>query len=179
MRWFWFDRYTEFISGERATAIKCVTLAEDHLHDHFPSYPVMPNSLVVEGMAQVSGLMVGEAVEYTKRIVLAKLVKVVFHGVAIPGDMLTYRAKLEDMKEEGARVSTTSHIGDRPHAEAEIFFAKLDSDSIGGRDLFPPGKFLQWLKLVGMYEVGRKSDGSKLHMPPGLAKYDTADAYSL
>ena len=37
MRWFWIDRYTEFEAGVQATAVKAVTLAEEHLHDHFPA----------------------------------------------------------------------------------------------------------------------------------------------
>ena len=55
MRWFWIDRYTEFVSGERATAVKNVSLSEEHLHDHFPGHGVMPNSLVLEGMAGAGG----------------------------------------------------------------------------------------------------------------------------
>ena len=46
MRWIWIDTFVEFVSGQRATAIKNVTLAEDYLHDHFPGYPVMPPSLM-------------------------------------------------------------------------------------------------------------------------------------
>ena len=52
MRWFWIDRFTEFESGSSATAIKNVSLAEEHLHDHFPGVPLMPNSLIIEGIAQ-------------------------------------------------------------------------------------------------------------------------------
>ena len=36
MRWYWIDRFTEFESGRTATAVKNVSLAEEHLHDHFP-----------------------------------------------------------------------------------------------------------------------------------------------
>ena len=37
MRWFWIDRFLEFESGRYAKAVKCVSLAEDYLHDHFPA----------------------------------------------------------------------------------------------------------------------------------------------
>ena len=57
MRWFWFDRYTEFVSGTRATAIKNVSLSEEHVHDHFPGVPMMPDSLVIEGLAQTGGVV--------------------------------------------------------------------------------------------------------------------------
>ena len=60
MRWFWLDRFTEFVSGSHATAVKCVSLSEDHLREHLPGYPLMPNTLVAEGMAQCGGLLVSE-----------------------------------------------------------------------------------------------------------------------
>ena len=51
MRWLWIDTFVEFESGKRAVTIKNVTQSEDHLHDHFPGFPVMPASLMIEGMA--------------------------------------------------------------------------------------------------------------------------------
>src|SRR6185436_11644539 len=80
MRWFWLDRFTEFVSGSHATAVKCVSLCEEHLHDHWPNYPVMPNSLVAEGMAQCGGLLVSEVYKFAELVVLAKLAKCEFHG---------------------------------------------------------------------------------------------------
>ena len=60
MRWYWIDRFIEFESGKRAKAVKNVSLAEEHLHDHFPGFPVMPGSLMIEGMAQTGGILLGE-----------------------------------------------------------------------------------------------------------------------
>ena len=71
MRWYWIDRFIEFESGSRAKAVKNVTLAEDHLHDHFTSYPMLPNSLVVEGLAQTGGLLVCEHNHFAEKVVLA------------------------------------------------------------------------------------------------------------
>ena len=75
MRWFWIDRFTEFESGRAATAIKNVSLAEEYLHDHFPGAPVMPNALVIEGLAQTGGLLVAEHSGFENRVVLAKVAK--------------------------------------------------------------------------------------------------------
>ena len=55
MRWIWIDKFLEFRSGQFARAIKNLTLAEEHLHDHFPGYPVMPASLIIEGLAREPG----------------------------------------------------------------------------------------------------------------------------
>jgi 3-hydroxyacyl-[acyl-carrier-protein] dehydratase len=168
MRWFWFDRYTEFISGSRATAVKNVSLAEDHLHDHFPGVPLMPSSLVIEGLAQTAGLLVCEHYDFEERVILAKLAKCVIHEHAVPGDTLTYRAVIEQINKEGAAVSVTSHIGERLQAEASIFFAHLD-DRSEGKQLYDPADLLQWLKVVRVFDVGVKPDGSPVRVPPKLA----------
>jgi len=84
MRWFWIDRFVEFESGSRARAVKNISLAEDHLHDHFPGYPVMPGTLMIEGMAQTSGILLGEMSGFDALIILAKVPKVVFHSLACP-----------------------------------------------------------------------------------------------
>ena len=86
MRWFWLDRFTEFVSGSHATALKCVSLSEDHLHDHWPYYPLMPNSLVAEGMAQCGGLLVSEVYKFSELVVLAKFARCTFDGEVRPGD---------------------------------------------------------------------------------------------
>jgi len=102
MRWFWIDRFDEFVRGKRATAIKNVSLAEEHLHDHFPGAALMPNSLVVEGMAQTAGLLVAEAIDYNRRVVLAKVAAAEFHFDAVPGDTLVFRAEVLDLKASGS-----------------------------------------------------------------------------
>ena len=79
MRWFWLDRFTEFTCGTRATAVKGVALSEEHLHDHWPYYPVMPNTLIAEGMAQAGGLLVSEIYRFSELVVLAK-----FSKIAVP-----------------------------------------------------------------------------------------------
>jgi 3-hydroxyacyl-[acyl-carrier-protein] dehydratase len=168
MRWFWIDRFTEFASGQRATAIKNVSLAEEHLHDHFPGAPLMPNSLVIEGLAQTGGLLVAEHSHFENRVVLAKVAKARFYFSAVPGDTLTYRAALDDIHKDGAIVSGTSHVGERLQAEAQIFFAHLNESTVGSKSLFDPASLLAMLKLLGIFEVGRDAQGQPLEVPESL-----------
>jgi 3-hydroxyacyl-[acyl-carrier-protein] dehydratase len=164
MRWFWIDRYVEFEAGVHATAIKAVTLAEEHLHDHFPGFPVMPNSLILEGLAQTGGLLVSQQHDFMRNVVLAKVSRAKFHLPALPGDTLRYQAKIENLKQEGASVSLTSHIGDQLQAEAEVFFAYVD-DIAGGQQLFPREEFMAWLRMLRLFEVGHYPDGRPLTFP--------------
>jgi 3-hydroxyacyl-[acyl-carrier-protein] dehydratase len=147
--------------------VKSVSLSEDYLHDHWPGYPVMPNSLVAEGMAQTSGLLVSEAYKFSELVVLAKFASCRFDGEVRPGQTLQYRARIDQLKESGASAQVTASVGDHRYAEAEIFFARLGSDSptiaaAGGRRLFDPAHLLHWLRLVGVFEVGVRKDQSRL-----------------
>src|SRR5215510_679519 len=125
MRWIWIDRFVEFSSGSHAVAIKNVTLAEDHLHDHFPGFPVMPASLIIEGLAQTGGILLGEARQFRHVVILAKVPKMTFHSWACPGDTLTYSARLLNVEDEGGIVECQAHVGQRLVADGEICFAHL------------------------------------------------------
>jgi 3-hydroxyacyl-[acyl-carrier-protein] dehydratase len=171
MRWIWIDRFLEFESGKRAVALKNVSLAEEHLHDHFPGRPVMPNSLITEGIAQTGGLLVGEFHAFEKKVVLAKVPKAVFHFPAVPGDTLRYEAVVDYIKDDGAMVTATAKVGDRLQAELEVVFAHLADDE-HSKSLFEPKNFVFTMKLLGVFDVGRKSDGSRLTEPPGLLKLE-------
>ncbi|MGA2035387.1 MAG: beta-hydroxyacyl-ACP dehydratase [Thermoguttaceae bacterium] len=168
MRWYWIDRFLEFESGRYAKAVKNISLAEDHLHDHFYGYPLMPASLVIEGLAQTGGLLVCEHGQFTQKVILAKIPRAQFFCEALPGDTLTYTATIEDIKPEGASVAATSHKGDVLHARAQIVFAHLNDPSIG--TFFAPEVFLHMMRLLGAYRVGHARDGSPLLPPPHLCQ---------
>jgi 3-hydroxyacyl-[acyl-carrier-protein] dehydratase len=168
MRWYWIDRFIEFESGRYAKAIKNISLAEDHLHDHFPKRPVMPASLIIEGLAQTGGLLVCEHNQFAEKVILAKIPKVEFFSEAVPGDTLTYTTTIEYLKEEGASVSATSHKGDVLQAQAEIVFAHLNAPWLG--TFFSPEAFMTMMRLLGAYRVGHAADGSPLVPPSHLCK---------
>lgn len=164
MRWYWIDRFIEFESGRRAKSVKNVTLAEDHLHDHFPGFPVMPNSLVIEGIAQTAGLLVCEHNQFREKVVLAKISRARFYGPAVPGDTLTYTTIADDIREDGAMVTATSHRGDQLHAEIEVFFAHLNGD-FKHKTLFEPGDLIRLMRVFRAYDVGHAADGGPLLEP--------------
>jgi 3-hydroxyacyl-[acyl-carrier-protein] dehydratase len=164
MRWFWIDRFTEFVSGSHAVAVKGVSLAEEHIHDYQAGYPIMPNSLVVEGIAQAGGLLVSEHYGFGELVVLAKLSKAKFTGRARAGDSLTYRVKTDWIRNDSAQVSGVATNGDRPHGEVQLLYARMGEEmaqQMGAR-LFHPRDLQHWLELVRLFEVGVKQDGTRL-----------------
>ncbi len=166
MRWFWVDRFIEFQSGRKAVAIKNVTLVEEAVDDYFPNFPMLPASVIVEGLAQTGGLLVGEYYQFRERVVLAKLGKAVFHRPVVPGDCLTYTAEAEEINAQGAIVKGTAAIGPDLVAEIELVFAHLD-DRFPSQ-LFSPEDLLQILRLFRLYEVAKDAHGQPLEMPPEL-----------
>lgn len=168
MRWYWIDRFLEFESGRCAKAVKNISLAEDYLHDHFPGYPLMPKSLIVEGMAQTGGFLVCEHSQFLEKVVLAKIAKVVFHGEAFPGDQLIYSATINSLHKDGAAVTTTSHKNGQLQAEMEVVFAHLNEE-FEERTLFEPEAFAHMMQVLRVFEVGHAADGSPLVMPTSIS----------
>ena len=90
MRWFWIDRFTEFVSGQRASAVKSVSLSEDPVDEYAPGRTYCPTSIIIEGLAQAGGLLIGQMSDFKDRVVLAKITKSKFNFQAYPGDTLQY-----------------------------------------------------------------------------------------
>jgi 3-hydroxyacyl-[acyl-carrier-protein] dehydratase len=126
MRWIWIDRFLEFKKGKFARALKNLSLAEDFFADHFPGYPIMPGSLILEGLAQTGGILVGEVNDFREKVVLAKIPSARFYRDALAGEQLIYEAELLHMRPEGAAVQGRATIAGELLVEAEIFFAHLD-----------------------------------------------------
>ncbi len=140
MRWIWIDKFTEFESGKRAVSIKNVTLAEEHLHDHFPGFPMMPECLMIEAMAQTAGIMVGEAGDFKEKVILAKVRKCVFHDYVVPGDTLKLEAEMESLAPEAASTHGTITRDGEKIAEISLMFSHIDQN-LGGKE-FPEENFV-------------------------------------
>ena len=165
MRWFWVDRFTEFTSGTSATSIKNVSLSEEPVEEYAPGRTYCPSSLIVEGIAQTAGLLIGQMSDFRDRIVLAKVSKCIFHCDAYPGDTLTYQVEVGNQEGIGSVASGTSHIGDRLQAEFELLFAKLDDQRFNDVELFEPAEFCRMIRLLRIFEVGKNPDGTPIKVP--------------
>lgn len=158
MRWIWIDKFTEFTPKTSATAIKNVSLAEEHLHDLYPAFPIVPHSLIVEGMAQTAGILVGEARNFAEKVILAKIGKATFHRLVRPGETIHYHAKIEQLNEHGAsitgRVEVTTPELAAPElvADIELMFSHVDQNMAGLE--FPEHNFVfteQFTELLKTY----------------------------
>lgn len=162
MRWFWLDRFTEFVSGSHARGLKNVALDEEVVDGYCPGYPMLPPTLVIEGLAQLSGILVAESFRFEKRVVLAKVGKAIFHKPARVGDQLQYFAKVEAAHDNGATVTCVSHCEDQVQAEIDLMFAFLEEGRLIDGPLFHPGDLLSMLRLMGFFQVAVDAEGNAL-----------------
>ena len=159
MRWLWIDKFVEFTSRTSATAVKNVSLAEEHLHDLHPDFPIMPHSLIIEGMAQTAGILVGEARNFSEKVILAKIGRATFHRLVRPGDTLYYFARISQLNEAGASIEGIVRAGADDSAplvaEIELMFSHIDKNLAGAA--FPEHNFVfsdQFRDLLKTYRSG-------------------------
>jgi 3-hydroxyacyl-[acyl-carrier-protein] dehydratase len=131
MRWIWIDKFLEFETGRRAVALKNVTLAEEHLHDHFPGFPVMPECLMIEAMAQTAGILVGEAKKFQEKVILAKIKKAAFRDFVRPGDTIELEANMDSIAPEAASTSGKITRSGKLIAEIDLMFSHIDQNLAG------------------------------------------------
>jgi len=149
MRWIWIDRFTEFVPGQKATAIKNVSLAEEHVHDHWSAYPVHPACLMIEGMAQTAGILVGQARNFQEKVILAKIARAEFDDIVTPGDQVTFQAQIETIAPEAAVTKGTVLKNGKPIGRVDLMFSHIDQNLAGVK--FPEENFVftgQFQRLV-------------------------------
>ncbi len=147
MRWLWIDCIIEHEAGSRLVAIKNVSLAEDVLHDHtIGGKPIMPFSLMIEGMAQTAGILVGSTSKFKEKVILAKIAMASLDCDVTAGDTIRYDATLDRIDAAGASTSGTidrriaggeawERIG-----RVELLFSHIDNNMAGTE--FPENNFV-------------------------------------
>ncbi len=93
------DRVLECVPGENLTAIKNVSVNEPFFTGHFPETPIMPGVLIIEALAQATGLLgfrtMSEEPSADLLYMLVGVDDIRFKRQVVPGDQLTLKAKLE------------------------------------------------------------------------------------
>lgn len=120
------DRILDGEKGKSLVGLKNVSMNEPFFQGHFPSEPIMPGVLILEGMAQVGGFlafysipeMIGE-----KLIYFAGIDKVRFRLPVVPGDQLIYEMEVIKHKGKIWKMAGTAKVEDKIAAEAEFMAA--------------------------------------------------------
>ena len=120
------DRILEGEKDKSLVGLKNVSMNELFFQGHFPSEPIMPGVLILEGMSQVGGIlayyslpdMVGE-----KLIYFAGIDKVRFRNTVVPGDQLIYDMEVIKHKGKIWKMAGKAKVENKIAAEAEFMAA--------------------------------------------------------
>ncbi|MDH3343222.1 MAG: 3-hydroxyacyl-ACP dehydratase FabZ [Gammaproteobacteria bacterium] len=93
------DRVLDCVPGETLTAIKNVSVNEPFFTGHFPETPIMPGVLIIEALAQATGLLgfktMSEEPSDDLLYMLVGVDNVRLKRQVVPGDQLTLKVKVE------------------------------------------------------------------------------------
>lgn len=117
------DRIIDMEPGERITGYKNVTMNDNFFQGHFPSQPVMPGVLILEGMAQVGAILAYQTDPDTvadKLVYFAGIDGAKFRQVVVPGDQLHYDISVTKRKSRFWKMSGKAYVDGKLAAQAEL-----------------------------------------------------------
>jgi len=127
------DRVLDYTVGESLTAIKNVTYNEPFFQGHFPLRPIMPGVLLIEAMAQATGILSFKTAEAEPEdnslYYLVGVDKARFKQPVEPGDQLLIEVKLERRTRGIWKYSAATKVDDKVVASAELMCMKREIES--------------------------------------------------
>ena len=120
------DRVTGLVPNQHLTGLKNVSVNEPFFQGHFPGHPVMPGVLIIEALAQASGLLVFLSTSQHRTqptYYLVKVDKAKFTKMVIPGDQLILEVELKRMLRGMGLFVCRASVDGKSVAEAELLCA--------------------------------------------------------
>lgn len=123
------DRVLEFEVGKSILALKNVSCNEEYFNGHFPEHPVMPGVLMIEALAQASGLLIFYTTKVganasTNWYFLAGVDKARFKRIVNPGDQLHLYSEIIKHKRDIWVFNAKAKVGNELVCSAELLIAK-------------------------------------------------------
>lgn len=121
------DRVLELRAGESIVALKNVTYNEPFFQGHFPAWPLMPGVMIIEALAQATGILCFMSTKVTPdertRFYFVGIDNARFRKPVAPGDQLLLTSRLERSFKGIWRFSTLARVGKNEVAQAHIMVA--------------------------------------------------------
>ncbi len=123
------DRIVDIQGLTKVIGLKNVTANEPFFQGHYPGDPIMPGVLIIEALAQMSGILLSQALEHKGKVaVLLGLDKVKFRRMVRPGDQLMLEVEALRVRPTSGHVKGYASVDGEVAAEAEIKFMLTDSE---------------------------------------------------
>ena len=119
MKFILIDRITELVPGQRISAVKALSLAEEYLADHFPRFPVLPGVMMIEALTQASAYLVRATEDFAhSMVVLAEVNNVVYKSFVSPGQVFELSVEAKEITPQSSRFIGTGRCGDTEMVKA-------------------------------------------------------------
>ena len=111
----------ESISAQRIVATKHVSLAEEYLADHFPTFPVLPGVMMLEALTQAAGWVLHRRSDFGRSMAVLREAKNVKYGNFVaPGNHLRVEVELLKETEGGATFKAAGTVNGNTAVAARI-----------------------------------------------------------
>lgn len=137
MKFVLIDRIESLQPGKRIVTTKNLSLAEEYLADHFPSFPVLPGVLMLEAMTQSAAWLVRLEQDFAHSIVLLKTARNVRYAYFLrPGNTLRTEVDLVSIDDDLAKFKASGYVDDRlaVSAKLELMWRDLAAQGQFGKD---------------------------------------------
>jgi len=125
------DRVLEIDGDHRAVGVKNVSINEPYFQGHYPGHPIMPGVMILEALAQLSGILLSRRLEHTGKVaVLLSMDRVKMRRPARPGDQLILEAESIHVRSRTGHCRCRAKIDGEVAAEAEIKFMLVDAEPV-------------------------------------------------
>ncbi len=125
------DKIIDVEGDKKITGIKNVTFNEQFFQGHFPGTPIMPGVLIIEALAQVSGLLFAQTLEHTGKLaVLLTMDGVKLRKSVVPGDQLILISEVEKVQSRAAKCNCIAKVKGDVVAEAQLKFMLVDDEVV-------------------------------------------------
>ncbi len=120
------DRILELEPGRRIVGQKGLSLAEEYLADHFPSFPVLPGVLMLEALVQVSAWLVREALDFAPSLVVLKEARnVTYKSFVAPGQSLRLVSECKELADETSTFLASGSVDGKEMLKARLVLRQM------------------------------------------------------
>jgi 3-hydroxyacyl-[acyl-carrier-protein] dehydratase len=114
----------ESLSDEKIVAVKYVSLAEEYLADHFPTFPVLPGVMMLEAVTQAASWLMHHRESFAKSIAVLKEARNVKYGTFVaPGNALRVEVEFNKPTDAGASFKAAGFVGAAQALQARVELA--------------------------------------------------------